>query len=180
MKTTRSKAPLFFAALAALLAVVSSSLADEWKLTGAGVRVKTVAVVDVNVYAISHFMKELPKTKSKQAVIAADVDKKFVWKMKRDVEHDKITGALKDAFAMNGYGDAGKIAKFISAFRSELKENNGVTIAYDASKKTTTVKVDGQGTAAVEGVDFMKAVWSVWLGKIDQPKLGDQLIAKIP
>jgi hypothetical protein len=32
----------------------------------------------------------------------------------------------------------------------------------------------------VDGVDFMKAVWSIWLGKIDQPKLGDQLISQLP
>ena len=29
-------------------------------------------------------------------------------------------------------------------------------------------------------VDFMQAVWSIWFGKIDQPKLGDQLISKLP
>ena len=36
------------------------------------------------------------------------------------------------------------------------------------------------GSAMVEGVDFMRATWSIWFGKIDQAKLGDQLISKIP
>jgi hypothetical protein len=40
--------------------------------------------------------------------------------------------------------------------------------------------VQGQGAASVDGVDFMKAVWSIWFGKIDQPSLGDQLISRIP
>jgi hypothetical protein len=28
-------------------------------------------------------------------------------------------------------------------------------------------------------VELMKAVWSIWFGKIDQPKLGDELIGKL-
>lgn len=181
MHPLRAKSPVFFAAVAALLLAVTSLFAQgDWKHTGTGIRVKTVAVVDVNVYEISHYMKAFPASKSKQAVIDADVGKKFVWKMKRDVEQEKIKTALKDAFAMNGYSDQGKIGQFIGAFTGELKEKSGVTIVYDSDKKETTVKVDGGGSATVGGVDFMKGVWSIWFGKIDQPKLGDQLISKMP
>jgi len=42
-----------------------------------------------------------------------------------------------------------------------------------------TVTVQGGGTATIPGVDFMKAVWSIWFGKIDQPALGDALIRNI-
>ncbi len=179
MNLVRSKAPLLFAAFAAMLLATMSAWADgDWKLTGSGIRVKTIAIIDVNVYAISHYMKELPATKSKQAVIDADVAKKFVWTMKRDVDNEKISNALKEAFAMNGYTDAGKISAFIGAFKSELKEKAAVTIVYDAEKKETTVKTDS-GSATVAGVDFMKAVWSIWFAKIDQPKLGDALISQM-
>ncbi len=180
MHFLRTKSPLFLTVLTAILLSVTSLWADDWKLTGSGIRVKTVAIVDVNVYAISHYMKELPATKSKQAVIDMDTGKKFVWTMKRDVDHEKIQTALKDAFAMNGYGDAGKIGKFLGAFSGELKEKATVSIVYDADKKSTTVTAAGGGSATIEGADFMKAVWSIWFGKIDQPRLGDQLISKIP
>ena len=64
--------------------------------------------VTVNVYAISHDMKcVVPK--SKQAVIDADCDKRFVWKMMRDVGQGKIVDAMKEAYAKNGYSDSGKI-----------------------------------------------------------------------
>jgi hypothetical protein len=182
MHLVRTKLPLLVAALAALLLTIAgatSALADDWTLTGSGVRVKKVAIIDVNVYAISHYMKQLPPAKSKQAVIDMDTGKKFVWTMKRDVDNEKIQNALKDAFAMNGYGDAGKIGQFTGAFKGELKENGSVTILYDADKKETSVST-GSGSATVGGVDFMKAVWSIWLGKIDQPQLGDQLISKLP
>jgi hypothetical protein len=111
-------------------------------------------------------------------VIDLDAGKKFVWTMKRDVPSEKIQGALKDAFAMNGYSDAGKIGPFMAAFNGELKENANVTIVYDADKKETSVTTPN-GSATVGGVDFMKAVWSIWFGKIDQPNLGDDLISKL-
>lgn len=176
-----TKPAVLLAALVAVLLAAGSLFAEgDYILTGTGIRVKTVAFIDVNVYAISHYMKQLPPAKSKQAVIEMDTGKKFVWTMKRDVDHEKIVKALKDAYAMNGYSDAAKIGQFIGAFKGELKEKSNVTIVYDADKKTTTLSVGGGGSATVPGVDFMKATWSIWLGKIDQPKLGDQLIAKIP
>lgn len=169
-------------ALALLLVflVPAVLLADgEWKETGSAVRKKKIGFISVSVYEITHSMKELPKTKSKQAVIDAEVDKKLVWTMKRDVENEKIQNALKEAFELNGYKDAKKIEAFCAAFKAELKEDSKVTIAYDAAKKETTVTVEsGSGSAKVEGVEFMKAVWSLWFGKIDQETLGDDLLAK--
>lgn len=181
MKLARTRLPGYLAALAVvfvLLLAGSGARADDWTLTGSAIRVKRVAIVDVNVYAISHYMKSLPPAKTKQAVIEMDTGKKFVWTMKRDVDQEKIQNALKDAFAMNGYTDGGKIGQFTGAFRSELKEKGQVSIVYDADKKETTVST-GSGSATVGGADFMKAVWSIWLGKIDQPDMGDQLISKL-
>jgi hypothetical protein len=183
MNFVRTKATLLLVALTALLLTVSSAWAlepgaDGYFHTGTGVRVKTVVLVDVNVYEISHFMKKLPEAKSKRAVIDLDTDKKITWKMLRDVDAEKIQTALRDAFKMNGYTDSGKINAFVGAFKSELKENARVTISYSSDKKSTTVSVGG-ASATVEGVDFMKGVWSIWFGQIDQPKLGDAMISKI-
>lgn len=183
MMIARGKA-LCLAALAVVMLAVTSAFAiepgpDGYYFTGAGTRVKTVAFVDIDVYKISHFMKALPPAKSKRAVIDIDTDKKIVWKMLRDVDAERIQKTLKEAFAANGYGDGGKIGKFVGAFSSELKNGQAVTIAYSAEKKAVTVKVDGGGTATIEGVDFMKGVWSIWFGTIDQPKLGDAMISKL-
>ncbi len=180
MQLRRRQLPLFLSVLAALFLLGAGAFAaDDWKITGTGIRVKTVVFVDVNVYQISHFIKGDLAEKTKAAVIAADISKKFEWKMKRDVDHEKVVQTLRDAFAMNGYGDSAKINKFVSAFSAELKENSKISIVYDAEKKATTVSVGGGGSATVEGVDFMKGVWSIWFGKIDQPKLGDALISKL-
>ena len=110
--------------LVVLLAAFTLSLAPTalaitadgsgWYHTGDAVRQKSVLFVTANVYQISHDMKcVVPK--SKQAVIDADCDKRFTWKMMRDVGKDKIIDAMKEAFKNNGYGDAGKINQALGA-----------------------------------------------------------------
>ncbi|WP_437597966.1 chalcone isomerase family protein [Sorangium sp. So ce590] len=178
MKLIPKKVVVVVAALVALLAAAAPLRAADWVLTGAGVRVKTIAFIDIDVYEISHFMKQAPALKSKQAVIDADVPKKFVWRMMRDVDREKIHDALTGAFAMNGYQDQAKIEAFLGAFKAELKEGSHVTIQYDPEKKSTTALVGGS-SASVAGADFMRAVWRIWLGKIDQPRLGEQLIGRL-
>jgi len=169
-----------FALFAAPLARALDKGADGWFHTGDGIRVKTIAFVNFKVYAIGHDMKDLPDAKSKQAVIDLDTTKRFTWRMLRDVDQSKIQNALKEAYALNGFSDGGKIGPFVGAFNGDLKEGQFVTITYDSGAKSTTIRVlGGGGSATVPGVDFMKATWSIWFGKIDQPSLGDALISKI-
>lgn len=170
-----------FALLFGLFFVLSADArADGWIHTGDSVRTKSVGPFTAKVYAIGHDMKERPSAKSKQAVIDADVDKKITWKMLRDVDSDKIKKALREAFAMNGYGDQGKISSFVNAFnKEEVKEDSAVVITYNATAKTVSIWVQNGTSATVQGSDFMKGVWSIWFGKIDQPSMGDQLIARL-
>lgn len=181
MNLRRARVWLF--ALAAQLLVVTLGLAlepgkDGYFHTGDGVRVKKVAFISANVYAIRHDMKVLPPTKSKRAVIDTDCDKRFVWRMLRDVDSEKIQNAFREGYAMNGYRDDAKIRQFVSGFRGELKEGSGILIVYNAAAKATTLTVQG-ASVTVPGVDFMRATWSLWFGQIDQPALGDSLIAKL-
>lgn len=170
----------------AVLATTTSAFAldrasDGYFHTGSGIRVKHIPIIgDVKVYKIEHIMHDLPPAKSKQAVIDMDTNKRLTWTMLRDVDNEKIQNALREGYQMNGYGDQGKINQAVSVFKSELKENSYVTITYETGSKNTTISVGGGGSTTINGVDFMKATWSLWFGKIDQPSLGDQLIANIP
>ncbi len=167
--------------LLALVALAPAAHAQAgWIHTGDSVRTKSVGPFTAKVYAIRHDMKERPGAKAKQAVIDADVDKKFTWKMLRDVDSGKIQKALREAFQMNGYADQGKINAFVAAFnKDEVKEDSSVVISYNAGNKAVTIWVQNGTSATVSGADFMKAVWSIWFGRIDQPSMGDQLIAKL-
>ena len=173
-------AALFTLVLALVLMLGGAAFADAMIYTGEAVRTKSVGPFTAKVYSIRHDMKEKPATKSKQAVIDADVDKKFTWRMLRDVDSSKIQKALSEALALNGFNDAGRTAQFVGAFnKEEVKENSAVVISYSADKKAVSIWVQGGGGATIAGQDFMKAVWSIWLGKIDQPSMGDQLISKL-
>jgi hypothetical protein len=175
-----SPAALFTLVLALFLTLGTGAFADAWIYTGDAVRTKSVGPFTAKVYGIRNDMKEKPATKSKAAVIEADVDKKFTWRMLRDVDSSKIKKALTEALQMNGFNDGGRIGQFVGAFnKEEVKENSAVVISYSAASKSVTIWVQGAGTATIAGPDFMKAVWSIWLGKIDQPSMGDQLISKL-
>jgi hypothetical protein len=150
---------------------------DGWVQTGFGVRTKSIAFVSVNVYEIHHYMKVVPAEHTKHAVIDADVDKKIEFKMMRDVGSEKIKNAFEEGFERNGYSNAGNIAKFSGAVSGdELVKGSWVHITYSAATKATTITVDGGSKATVTGADFMKAVWSIWFGKFDQPALALLLI----
>jgi hypothetical protein len=179
-KTTMKWAKLLGLLFTILCVSMPAFAEDGWKMTGAGVRQKTVLLVDVDVYAITHEMKgdALPP-KNKQAVIEADIDKRFNLSWKRDIDQGKITDAFKKGFADNGYTDSGKINQFIGAVSADVKKNHALSIVYSPANKTTTISVQDGKSVSIAGVDFMKATWSLWFGKIDQPKLGDQLIARL-
>jgi hypothetical protein len=177
MKLTRRSLVVLLALALVTIAATAFGLEPDrhgWYETGSATRTKTVFAVKV--YKIHHHIKQLPAERSRAALIAADVDKKFTWDVKRDLPADKVQASLKESFEMNGYKDQAKIAEFLGAFKSELKEDSHVHIVYDASAKTTTVTT-GSGRASVAGADFMKGVWSIWFGKIDPPSIGDQLMA---
>jgi len=154
--------------------------ADTYIVTGSGVRQKAVLMLRVDVFSIVHAMKELPKVRSKKAVIDAACDKRFTLRFMRDVDASKIREAFSEAFKLNGYRNNAKVAQFLSVVKKDIRENDTFVVSYDNEKKTVDFTVKRQGRVLVQGEDFMKAVWSIWLGKIDQPTLSDALIAKIP
>src|SRR3954447_11916580 len=107
---------LFTLVLALFLSLASSAFADPMIYTGDAVRTKSVGPFTAKVYSIRHDMKERPAAKSKQAVIEAATDKKFTWRMLRDVDSSKIQKALSEALAMNGFSDAARTGQFVGAF----------------------------------------------------------------
>lgn len=178
------KSSAFVTALVALAvslpALALEKGADGFYMTGGGTRVKKVLIKNFDVYDIWSYTKELPAEKSRKAMIDLDADKKLLWKMKRDVDAEKIQNALTEAYGLNGCGGDARVAKIVGAVGHELKENEFVTIKYDAASKTTSISLSGGGSASASGADFMKCTWGIWFGNMpDQKSLGDQLISKL-
>lgn len=152
---------------------------DGYFHTGDGIRVKSLVVVKLKIYAIGHDMRELPATPTRQAVMEMDVDKRLSWRMLRDAGGDRLQGILRDGFARNGFGDAARISAFLEPFRRGLRENQWVVISYASQTKAITVSVEGASSVSIVGVDFMKATWGMWFGNTEDPALGDALIARL-
>jgi hypothetical protein len=139
---------------------------------------KEFAFLTVDVFAVGHDMRCLPEHKSRLEVIEADCDKRFTWLALRAVDKDTIHESLRKAYRGVDYNSKPKIDRAISVFTADLKEGSRVTIRYDAATKSTTFRQAGGGKAAIEGVDFMKATWSVLLGP-GSHELGDELIRRL-
>jgi Chalcone isomerase-like len=152
---------------------------DGFYHTGSGVSTKTVLIANVKVYAIRHDMKCLPKEKTAQGIIDATCSKRFSLRTLRDMEGDRMQAALREGFKMNGFTDAAKIDQFVAGLKGELKENTGISIAFNEEKNSTTIWVqEGSGTT-IAGADFMKAVWAIWFGKTDQESLTKALMSNL-
>ena len=172
-------AALFLALSVTALLAAPKKDGQGYFSTGYGIRYKKIAFVNVKVYAISHKMKEL-SAKSARAVIDADTDKKMTLKMLRTVGADKMVDAVRDAFKLNGYTNTGNINRFLSVVSGgDVKEGAYVVISYNSANKTTSIYYNNK-SSSVSGIDFMKATWSCWFGKIDQPSLPRGLISQIP
>jgi len=180
MKTNRRIIVLsLLAAGISTLPFTRAAFADDWLLTGTSMRTYALGPFTLKVYAIRHDTKGHPP-RSKQAVIDWDMDKKLTWKMLRDVDSSRFQKGMRESFALNAYGDAAKISAFVGAFsKDQVRDGSAVTITYHASRRTTTIAVADGSTATIEGQDFMKAVWSIYFGKTDQPVIGDDLIANL-
>ncbi len=148
---------------------------DGWFLTGSAT--KGAASKD---YTLVHEMRALPALKTRRGVIDADVDKRFVWHVRRDLPCAGLKAALRADFARNAYTRSAEITPFVNACSGPtLRARSRVVIRYVAATKTTSVSMQGMGTASVVGLDFMKAVWSLWLGDVDSPKLAAALVARL-
>ena len=110
-----------------LLGMEVFSQAANFTTTGSAIRVKKIAFVSVNVYAITHQMKDIPEARSAAEFINAETDKRFILKMKRDVDSAKIVTAINDAFGLNGYSNKANQDTFYESYLVYLVWKNRST-----------------------------------------------------
>lgn len=150
-----------------------------WVETGHAVVEKDVALLSVDAYRISHFVRRVPEDRSRPAMIALDADKRFVLQMLRDVDRDDLADAIREAYARNGYADEAKIERCLAAFGRDLHEGEVIVIDYRAETKTTSIRIAFGPATEIEGEDFMRGTWSIWFGRIDPESIGDDLVSRL-
>jgi hypothetical protein len=167
-------------ALAARSARATPTSPDGFHRTGSAVQTANHWPFTMDVFAIWHECRDVPATRSRQALVELDADKRFTLRMLRDVDADRLRAGLRDGYHRNGYTDDGRIDRFLSALTGTLPSGKVVWIVYDAPRKTTRLVVDGGATATMDGVAFMEATWSIWLGRSKPSELGDALVRDLP
>lgn len=97
------------------------------------------------------------------------------------VTRDKFNSSVKEGFAnsTSGKASAEEIAKFKACFKDEFKKGDEINILY-VPGKGVAVTINGAYKGLVEGLEFKKALFSIWLG--DKPaskKLKSGMLGKV-
>lgn len=135
----------------------------ECRLNGVGVRKKIV----ISVYLGALYLGT--PTGDAATAIAADEPKRIVMHfVYSKVGAEAIREAWRDGFADNSAATLPqlneRLERFNGWFDAELLKGQQVVLTY-LPGQGTEVTVQGKVRGVIEGADFMRALWSVWLGK---------------
>jgi hypothetical protein len=149
---------------------------DGQALLGLGLRVKKVAFVKVNVYAVALYVSDavlegpLSAYRGHPAspelfreLVWGDFEKRLVLRFLRDLEREQIVGAMRGA--LTGRSDARLLEQFVSYF-TELKEGEECELRW-LPGGSLEVSLAGRRRPPIEGKDFAAAVFGIYLG--DRP-----------
>lgn len=129
------------------------------KLNGLGLREKYF----IDVYAGALYLKS--PTGDAAAAIAADEPKRIVMHfVYNSVPADKMRASFDEGFATvpGSSSMSDKIAQ-LNGWMADLSDGDQVVLDY-VPGTGTAVKVKGQAKGTIAGADFMRALWTVYLG----------------
>lgn len=81
------------------------------------------------------------------------------------VTRDKFVETVKEGFgkATSGKATDEQIKKFMGFFTGEFKDGDKIYLEYTPSKGVSAIK-NGKNLGTVSGLEFKKALFSIWLG----------------
>lgn len=149
----------------------------ELELNGAGARVKLF----MDMYVAGLYLK----TKSTDAKQIIEANEHIAIKLEivsSLITSDKMISAVNEGFKNSTNGKTAPIQKeidqFIGAFKDEIKKGDVFDIFYVPNKATLVVK-NGKLMAKIEGLEFKKALFGIWLADTPADKnLKDDLLGQ--
>ena len=135
----------------------------ECRLAGVGVRTKII----ISVY-LGALYQATPTGDAAQA-IAADEPKRVVMHFVHSkVGAEAIREAWREGFGANSAAALPqlkeRLERFSAWFDADLLKGEQVVLTY-LPGQGTEVTIQGKVRGVIEGADFMRALWSVWLGE---------------
>ena len=127
---------------------------------GAGLREKYT--LDLYVAALY-----LPKqsTDAQKVIGANEIQAINIKIVSNKVTRDKFNETVKEGFekVTEGKATAAQISKFQGYFSAAIKKGDDIQIIYKPGKGTAVI-INGSYKGLVEGLEFKKALFSIWLG----------------
>lgn len=138
---------------------------EKLQFNGAGLREKMFLDLYVGALYVTN------KSKSNATVINADESMAITLDIVSSlITSEKMIEAVNDGFENSTNGNTtslkAKIIEFKGAFKEEIKKGDHFVIAYVKNKGVEIYK-NGKKLKTIEGLDFKKALFGIWLG--DEP-----------
>ena len=136
--------------------------ANNLVLNGGGLREKYF----IDLYVGALYLEQ----KSKDAAKILNADAPMVIQIKlvsNSVTREKFVESVKEGFKNASHGKATKeqISKFISSFAGAFKKGDKINFEY-LPNKGVAVEKNGTQLCVIEGLEFKKALFSIWLGNV--------------
>lgn len=135
---------------------------EKLTLNGGGLREKYF----MDLYVAGLYIKT--KTKDAGKIINGDEPMAITIKLvSTRVTREKFTESVIEGFKNASHGKASKdeISKFTGAFTSPFKNGDRIDLKYTPGKGVAIEK-NGTQLKVIPGLEFKKALFSIWLGKI--------------
>lgn len=134
----------------------------DLKITGAGLMEKMF----INVFAIASYRDASVKVNGVAALIHADIAKRLLLRMERDVNGETMYGALEGKiFDNGGEGKFGEELKLFKAYFSKNNPKEGQYIIFDhVPGQGLSIKINHAAPTLIRGVRFAKTFWKIWMG----------------
>lgn len=136
---------------------------EKLVLNGLGLREATM--FKVNVYVAALYLKE--KSDDGESIAGADHPKLMRLSFLRTVSKADMRKAITEGFQKSSPDEWPKLQERVQRFFELLPAfNAGETLTlWYAPGKGVQVKAPGQGSGVIEGLDFARALFRVWLGE---------------
>lgn len=130
------------------------------QLNGAGLRTKVVKL-----YVGALYLEE--PTKDASEVIDSEQTKRFELHVLRDLSDKQVSDVIREGFEKNSGAEMSALEPRLKKLEEgipALKRGDVMTVTYVPSSKMTTVDGPRNEPIEIEGEDFAKAMFRIWVG----------------
>lgn len=126
-------------------------------LNGMGLREKYF----IDIYVAGLYLPA--KTSDAAKAINDDVPKQITMSMTYDLSKAKLADAMRDGMSSAPTASAKAHTETLAGWMEDVGPGDKIVITY-LPGKGTSVSVKGKEKGTIAGVDFMKAIWTIYLG----------------